>query len=317
MSVPKTVVVSPRLPSDLASTISQACAWAGANVLGDNAERGSSNHTGVDAIVELLPAGERRIPESAMRLASELGPDAGVLLMCGERLVRPAMTLHGGRVTLLSAPFSLERVYSYLRILLLHGTGGAAWQLERTDGLSVNVHELAFAGGWVGALGVWPDGAPPHARVQGEAVTVTVPLASDVTQRELVHASGCLSRRASEPEKKLPALQKVVGARAGILHLAHERWCFYWPGDGSLRMHSEGRLPPMCDLSGSAKNGVVTLGRAPGDLAVGLSRSAEPWLAGNDRIALQTGGPAVLRSLASRAQAGAVNGSAFVAEVWQ
>jgi hypothetical protein len=61
----------------------------------------------------------------------------------------------------------------------------------------------------------------------------------------------------------------------------------------------------------------VTLGRAPGDLAVGLSRSAEPWLAGNDRIALQTGGPAVLRSLASRAQAGAVNGSAFVAEVWQ
>lgn len=249
-------------------------------------------------LIAALGTGIRRIPEPILSFAQQ-SRETRVLLLCSEPLIRPTMTSHGGRLTLIGSPITMSRLMSRLRAVLAPDQ----WQGEEESGVggrsghNVCAHELRTARYWMGvvASGVVPP--RPHADEMGR-LSVVIPQTEEEARRVTSEAAAQLFDRARHDDEMERALSDLLGTGSAAVHLAAgaAEWLLYWPwGGGSLSVYSPMRLPALTDLSMPLRRSGRRLFRmtaAGGDVvaavtANGIAVDAVP------RAAIIDGGPAL------------------------
>ncbi len=296
--------------------------WSGGQALGAPA--------GTRLVIAGLEPGERRVPDDLVELLTQRLPDAKLLLLSREPMVRHCISVQGGRVMLLAPPLSAQILSSRIRMIL------AAERLEDaasfTEGPDMR-RELAGPHFWVGTVG---RAAPGGARAQpvlslgeAEGITAILPTVPDLRllDEELTQIRDVLRRSDAEPEPR--ALLEAVGPRAGILQLnaaGDDLFC-YWPDPGlPLYIHSFQRLPELFALSRTVEQTGQPLFRlavSPGDILIactGPQWSSQPGAGlAVERAALDAalaaGGPAVASVLAQSFEEGDLTSTALVVEV--
>lgn len=311
-----------RLSHELAADVAQACALAHARYV---PWRGESQPAGdpPSLLVAGLSAGERRVPEDVLELATRSYPGLSLLLLCSEPLVRPAMALQNGRITLLARPFTPGKLASRIRALTAT-RAGTPLRADRPPDASVALEERVAPHFWVASLAApgaddAPLSPPWLSAESGEGLTAILsppdrlPLDDTQLQRALAAA------RANDGEQER-VFAEALGPDAALLHLSADarEWTLYWPRpDWGLWLFSPLRLPPLCDLS-STRAETAALFRFPaagGDLLLAASgplpegQHGALGLAPELAAALEDGGPAALDWLTQRAAgAGAFSG---------
>jgi hypothetical protein len=345
---PTVVVASHRMPESLLSEIVAACEKANVRRFlwtGDASGSGSPATqlvswlaaTGAPPpalLVAWLANGERRVPDDIVELMTRSMPTISLLLLCEEPLVRPAVTIQSGRVTLLSTPLSIGRIAARIRALTANSVSATGSLLGTAPNDvrvgAVRTRERQHSNGWVGAMAC--GGSGPHAQanellpliVQGMHDGLTVLLRIDssappMTEPEAARVAAAM-RREEPDEQKEKSLRDMLGGGYGAVHLAPdgEDWIFYWPAGGEvpLRILSPMRLPNAYNLANAlARTGSLMrrVGAASGDVVVGLSG---PSGAEEDiHAVLAEGGPSVLDVLAGKLREGPRNLAGLVAEV--
>jgi hypothetical protein len=299
------LVATHRLEPSRAADVGSACRRAGAEPV--EWQPSAGDPPGVPALVIAgLRPGERRIPPDLVTLATQTRPGLRLLLLCAEPLIRPTLTLQGGQITLLGPPFTAERVYSRVRVLLADG--------ER---------EHLRDHWWLAPLGASVS--------QSHATGMTAVLAEGgvkpIDESEATRLVEIL--RNDEPEKQREkTLTKALGG-AGLVHLSPgaQQWTFFWPAkDGLLWLSSPLRLPGWYDVSQAMRKASSRLFSMPasgGDVVTALAGTLpsplkkmavgllEPELAG----ALADGGPAILDQLDRHLRDSGKTYSGMIAEV--
>ncbi len=344
---PTVVVASHRAPEALLGEIVAACEKANVRRFlwtGDASGSGSPATqlvswlaaTGAPPpalLVAWLAAGERRVPDDIVELMTRSMPTISLLLLCEEPLVRPAVTIQSGRVTLLSPPLSTGRIAA--RIRALSANAAASMSLlggNPTDARfgPVRTRERQHSNGWVGAMSCSGSASAPQSSdalpliVQGVNEGLTVILRVDNGAAPMSEADAArvaeAMRREEPDENKERALRDMLGGSYGVCYLTPdgEDWIFYWPGgpDLPLKILSPMRLPNHYNLAralGRSGSLMMRVGAASGDVVVALSGAsgAEDDL----HAALTEGGPAVLDILTGRLREGPRNLAGVVAEV--
>jgi hypothetical protein len=230
--------------------------------------------SGVDSaalIVSTLRKGERRIAPSLVDLMTNVAPDAQVLLISEEPLVRPIVATHNGRVTLLARPTTPARIRGTLRMLLGERGGMRGEHLDAS-------FWTAIVGAHTGELPT-----PVLRRDAGNALTAVIPLEPGWSgAEELSDDVDLIAQARIEDEERHRRLHEILGHAAGMIHLSAQcrSWVVYWPTTRSpLLLCSPMRLPRMCNIAEAASKHILTLAASPGDLVIALPREAEPNLA--------------------------------------
>jgi hypothetical protein len=243
-------------------------------------------------LIGALRRGERRIPAGVLDAASRLAPSAGVLLMSDEPLVRPVVSTHGGRVTLLAQPASPARIRGTVRMLLAeHG----AFRRER---LEPHV--------WTAVLHTAGDDVPAPALVEddGRAFTAVVPLVAGWSGAEALCAEAhALALARIDDDERFTRMSELLGHAAGMIHLVAgcAQWAAYWPAPACpLRLCSPLRLPRLCSLADAAAGQILHMTASPGDLVVALSHELPVAGAAGAEPSLTDGGAAFLDQLEAR-----------------
>jgi len=214
--------------------------------------------SGADILIAALGAGRRLVPDEYLSFVSRCCPEASLLLLCEEALVRPFVSLSEGRVTLVGPNADAETIYHRLRVLLAErapaygsgaGQASASWWAAGSRSLAhlpapADEHgslTLAFELGFAGEL------------------------ASAVSPAHTLDPKRCLEQ----------VFSNSLDVGTGVLHFApaEQEWLVCWPNlPGTLWLLSPLRLPPLSDLSGShGGRGRARLPAASGDIAIALS----------------------------------------------
>lgn len=215
-------------------------------------------------VVGALGRGERTIPTPLLDAVNTAG--AALLLVSHDPLIRPVVTSHGGRVTMVAASASRPRVRGTLRMLLASYGKFASDQLDGR-------HWSALWGD-AGALG-----AALH-RDRGGAVTGVFPLAAGWSGAAALAVEAhriVASHLRRDDEEQHVALRELFGSAAGMVQLSADasEWTVYWPSSSCpLVLCSVQRLPEECDLATHADTRVLRLAASPGDAMVALSSTA-------------------------------------------
>lgn len=301
----------------------EACAMAGVEAVRWTRET-RPVAPGASVLVTGLRTGERRIPDEVMGLCAEAAPRAPLVLLCEDDLVRPALRLHEGRVTLVSRPLSATRVYSQIRTALVASAkraAGLSWKSERAAGGEVLVRESASATWWLGTLSAGTAEHQPSVEVRSESegLTVVLPAASaSVTKREVTGAHH-VAAGSTPLERKRAALASLLGERATVVHysVASRSWSAYAPSEAARPiLCSTHRLPNVSPLGSRVPAPTLTsLGAVEGDLLVAATAEAGDWLAEVEAEELVDGGPAALRALQKVAEQSPATGALLLLEV--
>ncbi|HET7500289.1 MAG TPA: hypothetical protein VFK02_04775 [Kofleriaceae bacterium] len=264
-----------RLDAGVLGELGAVCARAAAEVL----PWGSLASSRPILIVGALGRGERQIPAPLLEVANARG--AAVLLLSDDPLVRPVVSTHGGRVTLVAPSVTRPRLRGTIRMLLARHGGFAREQLE---------HHV-----WTAAFG---SAAPAPVLLQdpGGAVTAVFPFDPGWSGAEPLsveaHQIVAAGKHLDEEERQI-RLRELFGSVAGMVHLSRDarEWTLYWPSPAHpVLLCSVQRLPAMCNLAAHADAQIVHLAASPGDVVLGLtSRTAlpeRPFPAGDGGAAL-------------------------------
>jgi hypothetical protein len=285
------IVTDDSLDPELAAAVDEACARVAARVVSWGSHTAADSESGVPVVVlAALPPGERQIPERLLRLATSERPDASLLLLCREPLVRPTVSLRNGRVTLVEPPLTARRIAGRLRILF---TDEATGPMPRGP---VACSEYQRPGYWVGAL-TDSSHEDPSAWLDQRRGLTTLVFAGASPDAERVGRVGELLARAGDAERLGVALAELLGD-AGLIHLGPrgDEWLFYWPRrERSLWLCSPQRLPACWDLAATAQECATGCFRVPaanGDVVMSLPDEVAGWALG----AARPGVPAHLRS---------------------
>ena len=229
----------------------------------------------------------------ARLIASDLLP-MGVNVDCLP-LVRPLVSLDGGRLILLESPLRPALLAGCARTLLAEAAPGQRgwWAAAAADGPTIDRRDYRIGGCWVGVLDCggsagWSQRPLPWLFSAQETETGTV-LAAMLT---LADSSG---EPAPEP---LSALElRGLGDRP--------QWLFPTPAPGTapggaVALFSALRLPAWTEIGQAGTGAPVCLAAAAGDLVVAVA----PGLGWLDRIRGQAavGGPALLDALEAELQ---------------
>ena len=123
---------------------------------------------------------ERRIPDAVVEVA-QINPEARLLLLCNEPLVRSTTALQNGRVTLVGPPLTAGKIFRCIHFLLndgaREGRGRDTMPIPGLVGGPVDVSEHQREAWWLATVGCDPSGHDgAHARLpvldQAEGVTV-------------------------------------------------------------------------------------------------------------------------------------------------
>jgi hypothetical protein len=345
-SKPTVVIASHRMPEALLGDIVAACEKANVRrFLWTGDATGSASPatqlvswlaaTGAPPpalLVAWLAAGERRVPDDIVELMTRSMPTISLLLLCEEPLVRPAVTIQSGRVTLLSSPLNSGRIAARIRALTANAVSatGTLVGTGRGDSVqgSVRTRERQHANGWVGSVACNADGAEGATAMplvlQGMNEGLTALLRIDagaplMGEAEALRIADAMRREEPDDDKER-TLRDMLGGSYGALHLAPdgEDWIFYWPAgpEVPLKIMSPMRLPNAYNLSralGRSGSLMMRVGAASGDVVVALSTTsgAEDELS----IALGEGGPSVLDVLTGKLKGSSRDMTCVIAEV--
>jgi hypothetical protein len=306
MTVERTLILAERrMDPALAAQVQESCTFTGVECRAWNGRERLDGLAGRAALViGVLPAGERRIPGELAWLVTEQLPGLPLVLLAEEPLIRPLVSLEGGRVTLLEAPLSPALLASCARTLLAEAVPEEPgwWPVAAAQGPGVDRREFRVGSCWVGVLDCngsaeWSGRPTPWlCTAGGSAATLAAALAfADGAGRPTRAAEGC------ESEGALAAFE-LHGGGAG------PRWIFPaaapvkgGAGEGeAVALFSAARVPcftPLADLRGA---GAIQLGAAGGDLVVALN-GGPGWL---ERVRQEapSGGPALLDALEAQLQ---------------
>jgi hypothetical protein len=323
------IVAESRMDPALAELVHQTCAftgvecrtWNGVDRLDDLAGRAA-------LVIGVLPAGERRIPGPLAGLVTEQLPGLPLVLLARERLVRPMVSLEGGRVTLLESPLDPTLLASCARALLAetvpeqHGW----WAAAASDGSAIDRREYRVGRAWVGVLDCdgsagWSQRALPWLQTARENEP-GLALAAMLT---LADAGGQpVSRRAPDGDGAELAL---LGPKAALeLHGQGDRPLWVFPplagsetrpgaaaGRGAVALYSAARLPAWTVLEQTAASRPIRLVAADGDLAVVVAPGLG-WL-DSLRSEASAGGPALLDAIEAELQHAPTPFSCLVVEL--
>ena len=253
------------------------CAEAGAEVLPWRAL--ATSHPLL--IVGSLARGERQIPPPLLDAVNAMG--AALVLVSNDALVRPVVTTHHGRVTLVAPSVSRARLRGTIRMLLAqHGRFA---------------REHLHAQVWIATFGATRMLIPALRHDPSGAVTAVFPFdpgwsGAEPLAVEAHRLAGAPARVDSEERGIL--LRELFGRVAGMVHLSSDarEWTIYWPSSAyPLLLCSSERLPTVCNLAAQADTQVLHLAASPGDVVVGL---ASPVSLQHDLLAAGDGGAAFL-----------------------
>jgi hypothetical protein len=303
----RVVIVAAGMAGDVAAEVDAACRraavtpvrWAGHETLPRSAQ----------LVVAALKAGCREIPQEVIDLVELQAPGAPLLLLADEPLVRPALTIQDGRITLLGRPFLGCRVYSQLRLLLGGREGSAARATAHHCGQMIfATRERLRRSFWTAEIAVGKEEDRgtrfPEVHLDSlEAMTAVLPFEATfaISNRErerileTLHAQACDGDRGAE-------LAHLLGTKAGLVGLTARasEWVVYWPSAAlPLWMYSPVRLPRFRDLAGHRSDVGRRMVRFPafsGDLTVALSSSLAGSGSATSELAalMDKGGPAFL-----------------------
>jgi len=308
MTADRTVILADGgMDAALAAQVQQACAFTGVVCRAWNGRERLDTLAGrAGLVIGVLPAGERRIPGELAGLVTEQLPGVPLVLLAEESLVRPLVSLEGGRVTLLEAPLQPTLLASCARTLLAEAVPAARgwWPAAAADGPAVDRREFRAGACWVGVLDCngpagWSGRRTPWLRTEGEGgPALAAGLAfADASGRPTLDQAGGL-----HGEGSIAAVELHTGGPGA-------RWVFPRSGaaaagapDGeTVALFSAARLPTftICDQL-SAVGAPVQLATAGGDLVVALAAGPD-WL---ERVRQHAagGGPALLDALEAELQ---------------
>jgi len=294
------ILAERRMEPELAAQVQQACAFTGVEWRAWNGRERLDGLAGRAALViGVLPAGERRIPGELAWLVTEQLPGLPLVLLAEEPLVRPLVSLEGGRVTLLESPLSPALLASCARTLLAEAVPAEPgwWPVAAAQGPSVDRREFRVGACWVGVLDcngpeAWSGRPTPWLWTAGAGMTLAATLA-------FADGAGKPTRAPAGPGTAEPlALFELHGAGPGL------RWVFP-PRAGGEPMAGEGegvalfsaaRVPTFTAIAQVSGAGAgLQLAAAQGDLVVALCAGPD----GLERVrqGAALGGPALLDAL--------------------
>jgi len=296
------LVAAVQLGDAVSAVVFAACRKAGANPVAWPAASESSGAAPSTPLllVGALPPGERRIPAELVDVAVRL--DLPVLLVCREPLVRPLVSTHSGRVTLLGQPATSARIQGTVRMLLAgRGADDSPAAGERLGPLA-----------WTATFG--PPGAVPLAcQADDGSITALLSLAPEPTHtatapHDLAHLAN-LVRADLSHDQTLALLSERLGLEAALVHLdaASASFTLYWPTCRPPYIYSRLRLPNLCALSAlSPERRLYRVAASHGDLLVAVLGD-EDWTHDAELCAvLADGGPAFLALLEGRSHTAGV-----------
>jgi hypothetical protein len=270
-----------RLDGAIVAELGAVCARASAEVL---PWRSLSTSQPI-LIVGALGRGERQIPGPLLDVANARG--AALLLLSDDPLVRPVVSTHGGRVTLVEPAASRARLRGTIRMLLARHGGFSREQLHP------HVWMASFGSGSQ-APGLHHDG--------GGALTAVFPFNPGWSGAEPLSAEAhqiATAGKQLDDEDRQVQLRELFGSVAGMVHLSRDtrEWTLYWPSVvHPVLLCSVHRLPAVCNLASQADARVLHLAASPGDVVVGL---ASPALSRG--LSASDGGAALLDGLEAAA----------------
>jgi hypothetical protein len=306
MSEAAVLVASMQLGETVRAEIFAACRRAGAQPVAfptaseaaDVALNGGATPL---LLIGELPSGERRIPARLVDAATRL--DLPILLVCREPLVRPLVSTHGGRVTLLGQPASSARIQGTVRMLL----AGRVSEPSAGD-FSVDEHLGPFS--WTASFGVHGHYAPAVRQQADGSATVLLPLGGGgdaALPAACVEAANLVGAGLSDDET-LAVLGERLGTATAMLHLdaLHASFTLYWPTGRLPYIYSRFRLPNLCALSAlSPERRLCRVATSHGDLLIAILHEPAWTQVGALTNGLADGGPALLARLEEHAASSA------------
>lgn len=260
-------------------------------------------------VISGLAAGERRIPAELVGLLTEAAPDATLLILSGEPLVEPVVRLSGGRVVMIGAPLSAERIQQAMH---------AALARDATPPEPIS-HQRLSPRWWVAQLstvrGAGPDGQPPLHETQVDGVTALLGQAPHL--HGALREVAAIVSSAGSAEAKAEALDDVLDGETNVVHLSAtgDTWTFYWPAATALWLLSPMRLPAKWDLGAALRRvprvRLLTVPARADDLIVAMTAPAPA----DEVMPPSADGPVVLAWLTERWTGRAQALSALIAMV--
>jgi hypothetical protein len=274
-----------RLDTGEVAEVRAACATARASFVPMRDAREAVSASGL--IVGALRRGERRLSAAVVELM-EQRPEAGVLLISEDPLIRPVVATHGGRVTLLSRPATPARLRGTVRMLLPR-------PVPKVEHLDPHV--------WTAIVGPTDGPMVPAVRHDAHGVTAVFPLEPGWSgAHELCEEVDLIAQARIDEEERLRRLRELLGNAAGMLHLdaVGRAWVAYWPAARCpLLLCSPMRLPRVCNIAEAASRNLLALGASSGDLAIAMASPVPGW---SDAY-VGDGGAAYLEHLEARGAA--------------
>jgi hypothetical protein len=305
------------MPAPLVSEVAKACSLGGYTFASWQGEGSELPGGAPSLLVAGIAPGERHIREELMETVTRAYPGLPLLLLSGEPLVRPSMSLQEGRVNLLGPPLSHSKISARIRALL---NDGAPTQnrhmtlplgIERPNTL-VFTHAEERTRFWIGTIACGgaaaaqtPAFVPRLHQIARTGLAALVPLSeresppSTWTTARLAELSSALDERLREEEYRR-AIETICGEATGVVHLSASatEWRIFWPrAHAPLELLSPLRLPTRWLFRPNPKGGPrhVRAAAASGDVLVAFSsRPAEL-----ERVPPFAQTPSSLRDMAS------------------
>jgi hypothetical protein len=323
--------------STTSEAVEQACLAAGLRCLPADESRSAA------LVVAPLRAAERRVPDEVVDFLSRRSPDALVLLLASEPLLRPTVSVPGGRITLMGPPHSAARLATRLRALVGDrelDSGDRVTTRPQGMNAAVITRQYRARGWWTGTVAAVEPPAdhierklPTVRQEASEGLTVVLSTRAAVPKLDDVRtAAGALLRSESDAQTEM-AVRDALGAGACIVQLTGDRkeWVVHW-GEAArpIWLLSPMRLPAVWDLRRSLGSGaVLRMSVERGDMLVAMSEPVGGWAeaptSGPARpfghadaelaAALLDGGPSALELLAARLRKSPASFSAAFVEV--
>lgn len=223
-------------------------------------------------IVAALACGSRTVPDDVLALARAADSEARVVLVTTEALIRPALSFHGGMLTIVGPPYSRARFAHRLRMLLDPGH-----DVRVDSGRLGSVRRVAQGPRFAAIALSKPEKDATDAPLQsllgadrGTGLTAIVrwePSEGD-DDAALSAAAGAFLAQ------DVRGVRTAIGPRAGAIHLSDEGdiWTVYWPDqDRPLWLMSPLRLPNAFNLASSLRGGLMRLPTGGNDMMVALA----------------------------------------------
>jgi hypothetical protein len=185
---------------------------------------------GARLVIARLPPSERRVPDEVVEFVDRRAPDAHVLLLASEPLLRPTLALPGGRVTLMAPPHTTARLATRLQALLGSEEG---WPLAGVAPY-IAIRQVRGRGFWLGVFTSDPtlsegdDGPRERPSIAtnahgGVTVAVTRGRSSAVDEARVARAAEVLVDATLGDDAIASEIRSGLGSDAFVVHLSHDR----------------------------------------------------------------------------------------------